>query len=349
MSVLIWMGTFLVFAAISVTLAITTSAMYFLFITTGLVMSTFAMACYKPEGPWEPLMPYSRLCEPRLETHAPVYSITRSDPWLWTSAKTTLRGSFSSPRQHAQVDDTWHVAAAPPRNTTPRLPSGLLPLASVAVVRCQSTTTLDSPNQCHRVPGTALEEFHRASDSIETIEWIERSEVVTMKTAADPSPEPPLVTIQTDGPIFSPSDDKTVVKEFPVNESEDSESKAGLLDEEGIADSAELSKVVANVERNIHEAASPYGNLHKPRADDAAAASRRKSSHERKTAQKSTSKDEPALGARRGNAPELDSGAAASGLPSFWKEQTSPLPDDPSPGSSSPMMSACARATHRLR
>lgn len=427
MSVLIWMGTFLVFAAISVTLAITTNAMYFLFIIMGLVVSTFAMAFYKPEGPWEPLMPYSRLCEPRLETHAPVYveeksavyppspsvkSVTRSDPWLCTSAKTTLRGSFSSPRLRAQVDDTWPAAAAPPRNTTARLPSGFLPLAPAAVVRSQSTTTLDSPSQCEqvtkvschqpygcyesRVLRTTYEEFHRVSDNIETIECIERSEVVTTETAAAPSPEPPSTTIQMEEPvepampekkkrrllwnIFSRSDDKTVVKEFPVNKSEDSESKAGLLDEEssaptdppyfskgprGIADSPEFSKVVANIERNIHEATNPYGILHKPKADDAAAASQRKSTHERKTAKKSTSKGEQALAARHGNAPELeqtaaakvmgilnssesspsscgDSGAAASGLPSFWKEPTSPLPDDPSPGSSSPMVSGPA-------
>ncbi|KAL3197913.1 hypothetical protein MRX96_044639 [Rhipicephalus microplus] len=117
MSLLIWMGTFLVFAAISVTLAITTNALYFLFIIMGLVVSTFAMAFYKPEGPWEPMMPYSRLCEPRLETHAPVFveeksavyppspsvkSVTHSDPWLCTSAKTTLRGSFSTPRLRTQ-------------------------------------------------------------------------------------------------------------------------------------------------------------------------------------------------------------------------------------------------------
>ncbi|KAL1432982.1 hypothetical protein MTO96_001966 [Rhipicephalus appendiculatus] len=423
MSFLIWMGTFLVFAAISVTLAITTNAMYFLFIIMGLVVSTFAMAFYKPEGPWEPLMPYSRLCEPRLETHAPVYveeksavyppspsvkSVTHSDPWLCTSAKTTLRGSFSSPRLRSQVnDDTWPAAAALPRNTTARLPSGFLPLAPAAVVRSQSTTTLDSPSQCEqvtkvschqpygcyesRVLRTTYEEFHRVSDNIETIECIERSEVVTTETAAAPSPEPPSTTIQMEEPvepvmpekkkrrllwnIFSRNDDKTVVKEFPVNKSEDSESKAGLLDEEssapidppfftkgpkGIADSPEFSKVVANIERNINEANNPYGISHKSKVDGAAAASQRKASREKKMVKKSASKGEQATGARHVSATEVGQtagakvmgilnssessassygadGAAASDVPPFWKEQTSPLPDDPSPGSSSPM------------
>lgn len=414
MSVLIWMGTFLVFAAISVTLAITTNAMYFLFIIMGLVVSTFAMAFYKPEGPWEPLVPYSRLCEPRLETHAPVYveeksavyppspsvkSVTRSDPWLCTSAKTTLRGSFSSPRLRSQVDDTWPAAAAPPRNPTARLPSGFLPLAPAAVARSHSSTTLDSPSQCEqvttvschqaygcyesRVLRTTYEEFHRVSDNVETIECIERSEVVTTETAAAPSPEPLSTTIQLEEPvepvapekkkrrllwnIFSRSDDKTVVKEFPAYKNEDSESKAGLLEEEssaptdppcfskaprGIADAPEFSKVVANIERNIHEANNPYSILHKPKegGGGTTVASQRKSSSERKTAKKSTSKGEQAAAAKvmgilnSSESSASSSGvggatAAASDVPSFWKEQTSPLPDDPSPGSSSPMVS----------
>lgn len=424
MSGLIWMGTFLVFAAISVTLAITTNAMYFLFLIMGLVVSTFAMAFYKPEGPWEPLVPYSRLCEPRLETHAPVFveeksavyppspsvkSVTRSDPWLCTSAKTTLRGSFSSPRLRSQVDDTWPAASAQPRNPTARLPSGFLPLAPAPVVRSHSTATLDNPSQCEqvttvschqaygcyesRVLRTTYEEFHRVSDNIETIECIERSEVVTTETAPPPSPEPPSTTIQLEEPvdsvvpgkkkrrllwnIFSRSDDKTVVKEFPADKNEDSESKAGLLDEEscvpidppcfskankGIADAPEFSKVVANIERNIHEANNPYSILHKPKPQGTAAVSQRKPSDEMKAAKKSASRGEQALGARHGaevaqtaaakvmgilNSSEssasscgIDGGAAAaSGLPSFWKEQTSPIPDDPSPGSSSPMVS----------
>ncbi|XP_075543283.1 uncharacterized protein LOC142577713 [Dermacentor variabilis] len=414
MSVLIWMGTFLVFAAISVTLAITTNAMYFLFIIMGLVVSTFAMAFYKPEGPWEPLVPYSRLCEPRLETHAPVYveeksavyppspsvkSVTRSDPWLCTSAKTTLRGSFSSPRLRSQVDDTWPAAAAPARNP---LPSGFLPLVPAAVARSHSSTRLDSPSQCEqvttvschqaygcyesRVLRTTYEEFHRVSDNVEMIECIERSEVVTTETAAAPSPEPPSTTIQVEEPvepvvpekkkrrllwnIFSRSDDKTVVKEFPAYKNEDSESKAGLLEEEsfapadtpcfskasrGIADAPEFSKVVANIERNIHEANNPYTFLHKPKADGGgtAAASQKKSSSERKVAKKGTFEGEQAAAAKvmgilnSSESSASSSGvggatAAASGLPSFWKEQTSPPPDDPSPGSSSPMVSGPA-------
>ncbi|KAH8019837.1 hypothetical protein HPB51_022571 [Rhipicephalus microplus] len=73
MSFLIWIGTFLVFAGISVTLAMTTNAPHFLFIIKGLALSTLATAFYKPEGPWEPMMPYSRLCKPGLEAHAPVF------------------------------------------------------------------------------------------------------------------------------------------------------------------------------------------------------------------------------------------------------------------------------------
>ncbi|KAH8041539.1 hypothetical protein HPB51_016984 [Rhipicephalus microplus] len=146
MSLLIWMGTFLVFAAISVTLAITTNALYFLFIIMGLVVSTFAMAFYKPEGPWEPMMPYSRLCEPRLETHAPVYVEEKSAVYPPSSS-----ASFSTPRLRSQGDDTWPAAAAPPRNATARLPSGFLPLAPAAVVHSPSTTTLDSPSQCEQV------------------------------------------------------------------------------------------------------------------------------------------------------------------------------------------------------
>ncbi|KAL3197912.1 hypothetical protein MRX96_044638 [Rhipicephalus microplus] len=94
-----------------------------------------------------------------------------------------------------------------------------------------------------------------------------------METSTAPSPEPPSTTIQMEEPvepaipekkkrrllwnIFSRNDDKTIVKEFPLSRSEDSESKAGLLDEEsttrkdppcitrgqkGIADSPEFSK-----------------------------------------------------------------------------------------------------------
>ncbi|KAL3182831.1 hypothetical protein MRX96_034468 [Rhipicephalus microplus] len=126
MSFLIWIGTFLVFAGISVTLAMTTNAPYFLFIIMGPAVSTLATAFYKPEGPLEPMMPYSRLCKPGLEGHAPVFvedksavyppsasvkSVTHSDPWLCTSAKTTLRGSFSSPGLRSQVDDTWTAAS----------------------------------------------------------------------------------------------------------------------------------------------------------------------------------------------------------------------------------------------
>ncbi|KAL3182835.1 hypothetical protein MRX96_034472 [Rhipicephalus microplus] len=85
----------------------------FLFILMGQAVSTLATAFYKPEGPWEPMMPYRRLCKPGLEAHAPVFvkensavyppspsvkSVTHLDPWLCTSAKTTLRGSFLSLR-----------------------------------------------------------------------------------------------------------------------------------------------------------------------------------------------------------------------------------------------------------
>ncbi|KAL3182836.1 hypothetical protein MRX96_034473 [Rhipicephalus microplus] len=55
MSFLIRIGTFLVFAGISVTLAMTTNAPYFLFILMGLAVSTLATTFYKPEGPREPM------------------------------------------------------------------------------------------------------------------------------------------------------------------------------------------------------------------------------------------------------------------------------------------------------
>lgn len=237
-----------------------------------------------------------------------------------------------------------------------------------------------------RVLRTTYEEFHRVSDNVETIECIERSEVVTTETAAAPSPEPLSTTIQLEEPvepvapekkkrrllwnIFSRSDDKTVVKEFPAYKNEDSESKAGLLEEEssaptdppcfskaprGIADAPEFSKVVANIERNIHEANNPYSILHKPKegGGGTTVASQRKSSSERKTAKKSTSKGEQAAAAKvmgilnSSESSASSSGiggatAAASDVPSFWKEQTSPLPDDRSPGSSSPMVSGPA-------
>ncbi|KAH8019835.1 hypothetical protein HPB51_022569 [Rhipicephalus microplus] len=277
MSFLIWIGTFFVFAGISVTLAMTTNAPYFLFIIMGLVVSTLATAFYKPEGPWEPMMPYSRLCKPGLKALAPVFveekslvyppspsvkSVTHSDPRLCTSAKTTLRGSFSSP--------------------------GL---------RSQSTTTLDSPNQrehvtrvsCHQPYGcyeshvqrTTYEKFHKVSDNIDVIKCIERSEVVTMESAMAPSPEPPSVTIPMEEPvepvmpekkkrgiffnIFSRNNDKIIVKKFPLSKSEDNECVASLLYEEsaaptdplcstrgpkGIADSSGSAKVIANIERS---------------------------------------------------------------------------------------------------
>lgn len=410
MSVLIWMGTFLVFAAISVTLAITTNAMYFLFIIMGLVVSTFAMAFYKPEGPWEPLVPYSKLCEPKLETHAPIYveerssvyppspsmkSMTRSDPWLCTSAKTTLRSSFSSPRLRcaAADDDTWPAPSTPPRNPKAHLPAGFLPLAPTAPARSRSSSSLDTRSQCEqvttvschqpyscyesRVLRTTYEEFHRVSDNIETIECIERSEVVTLESA--PEPEPPSTTIQVEEPvepvapekkkrrllwnIFSRNDDKTIVKEFPIDKNEDSESKAGLLDEEhsqeisstakprGIADAPEFSKVVENIQRNIQEANNPYGILHKTKAEGAVA-SQRKLSKERKT-KKSASKGKQTIEAL-GSTPDVQSAkvmgilsssestgsstAGGSVATHFWKEQESP--QAPSPGSSSPMVSA---------
>lgn len=332
MSVLIWMGTFLVFAAISVTLAITTNAMYFLVIIMGLVVSTFAMAFYRPEGPWEPLVPYSRLCEPRLETHEPVYveersavyppspsakSVTRSDPWLCTRAKTTLRSSFSSPRLRCVDDDTWPAHSAPARNAG-HLPDGFLPLVPTGgQARNASTTTLESRNECEqetrvschqaygcyesRVVRTTYEEFHRVSDNVGTIECIEKEERVTTREPGA-APEPRSVTIKMEEPvepvapekkkrrllwnIFSRSDDKTVVKEFPSEKSDDTESKAGLLDEESlsdplpfskarkIAEAPEFSKVVENIERNIMEASNPYGVLHKSKADSAANATK---------------------------------------------------------------------------
>ncbi|KAL3182828.1 hypothetical protein MRX96_034465 [Rhipicephalus microplus] len=118
MSFLIWIGTLLVFAGISVTLAMTTNAPYFLFIIMGLAVSTLATAFYKPEGPWEPMMPYSRLCKPGLEAHAPVFveeksavyppspsvkSVTHSDPWFCTSAKTTHRAIVANVQRRTTV------------------------------------------------------------------------------------------------------------------------------------------------------------------------------------------------------------------------------------------------------
>ncbi|KAL3209861.1 hypothetical protein MRX96_037668 [Rhipicephalus microplus] len=422
MSLLIWMGTFLVFAAISVTLAITTNALYFLFIIMGLVVSTFAMAFYKPEGPWEPMMPYSRLCEPRLETHAPVYveeksavyppspsvkSVTHSDPWLCTSAKTTLRSSFSTPS--AAHAGGRHVACGCGTTAQPDgSPSLGIPSSGTRRRGPQSVddharqpqpvtkVSCHQPYGCYesRVLRTTYEEFHKVSDNIDTIECIERSEVVTMETSTAPSPEPPSTTIQMEEPvepaipekkkrrllwnIFSRNDDKTIVKEFPLSRSEDSESKAGLLDEESttrkdppcftrgqkvIADSPEFSKVVANIERNINEANNPYCITHKPKVNGAATASQRRASRENKTAKKSASKGEQVLGARHISATEVGQqtagarvigilnssessgsscgvdGATTTGLPSLWKEPTSPLLDEPSPGSSSPMVS----------
>ncbi|CAN7937684.1 unnamed protein product [Ixodes hexagonus] len=181
MSILIWAGTFVVFAAISVTLAITTNAMYFLFIIMGLVVSTFAMAFYKPEGPWEPMVPYSKLCEPRLETHAPIYveerssiyppspsikSVTRSDPWLCTSAKTTLKGSFSSPRlQHRNdEDDTW-PSAPPIRDPTAHLPAGFLPLVPTGAKRSRSSSKPPSPAGCEEVTATSCHQPYGCYES----------------------------------------------------------------------------------------------------------------------------------------------------------------------------------------
>ncbi|KAL3243986.1 hypothetical protein MRX96_019563 [Rhipicephalus microplus] len=266
-SLLIGMGTFFVFAAISITLAIKTNAPYFQFIIMGLAVSTVATAFCKAEGPWEPMMPYRRLCKPGLEAHAPVFveetslvyppspsikSVTHSDPSLCTSTKTTLRSSFSSPGRHSQVDDTWTAAC---------LLSGFLPLKPSAVVHSQSTTTLDNPSQCeqvtrvscHRPYGcyesyvqrTTYEKFHEVSDNINIIKCIERSEVVNMETAMAPSPEPPSMTIQIEEPVepvmhenkkrrllwdsFRRNDDKIIVKKFTPSKIEDSESKAGLL------------------------------------------------------------------------------------------------------------------------
>ncbi|KAG0429652.1 hypothetical protein HPB47_023416 [Ixodes persulcatus] len=180
MSILIWAGTFVVFAAISVTLAITTNAMYFLFIIMGLVVSTFAMAFYKPEGPWEPLVPYSKLCDPKLETHAPIYveekssiyppspsikSVTRSDPWLCTSAKTTLRGSFSSPRlsHHSTLNATW--PSAPPRDRASHLPAGFLPLVPTGVSRSLSSVRVSSPANCEELKASACHQSYGCYES----------------------------------------------------------------------------------------------------------------------------------------------------------------------------------------
>lgn len=286
MSVLIWMGTFLVFAAISVTLAITTNAMYFLVIIMGLVVSTFAMAFYRPEGPWEPLVPYSRLCEPRLETHEPVYveersavyppspsAKTRSDPWLCTRAKTTLRSSFSSPRLRCAADeDTWPDHSALARSAD-RVPDGFLPLVPTgAGPRNASATTIESGEceqetrvSCHqaygcyesRVVRTTYEEFHRVSDNVDMIECIEKEELVTTREPGT-ALEPRSVTIKMEEPvepvvpekkkrrllwnIFSRSDDKAAAKEFSSEKSEDAESKAGLLDEESMSDPLPFSK-----------------------------------------------------------------------------------------------------------
>lgn len=286
MSVVIWMGTFLVFAAISVTLAITTNAMYFLVIIMGLVVSTFAMAFYRPEGPWEPLVPYSRLCEPRLETHEPVFVeersavyppspsvVTRSDPWLCTRAKTTLRSSFSSPRLRGVADDTWPAHSAPARNAD-RLPDGFLPLVPTGgAPRNASADTLESRNECEqetrvschqaygcyesRVVRTTYEEFHRVSDDVDTIECIVNEELVTTREPGT-ALEPRSVTIKMEEPvepaapgkkkrrllwnIFSRSDDKAVVKEFSSEKSEDAESNAGLLDEDSLSDPMPFSK-----------------------------------------------------------------------------------------------------------
>ncbi|KAL3182834.1 hypothetical protein MRX96_034471 [Rhipicephalus microplus] len=137
-----------------------------------------------------------------------VKSVTHSDPWLCTSAKTTLRGSFSSPGLRSQVDDTRTAAC---------LLSGFLPLKPTAAVHSQSTTTVDSPSQCEQVARvschqpcgcyesyvqrTTYEKFHKVSDNIDIIKCIERSEVVTMESAMAPSPEPPSMTIRMEEPM----------------------------------------------------------------------------------------------------------------------------------------------------
>ncbi|KAL3243994.1 hypothetical protein MRX96_019571 [Rhipicephalus microplus] len=167
-----------------------------------------------------------------------VKSMTHSEPWLCTSAKTTLRGSFSSPGLRSQVDDTWTAAC---------LLSGFLPLKPTAVVHSQSKTTLESPSQCEQltrmschqpygcyeshVQLTTYEKFHKVSDNIDIIKFIERSEVVTMESAMTSSPEPPSMTIWMEKAvelvipkkkkrgifrnIFSRNNEKIIVKKFP--------------------------------------------------------------------------------------------------------------------------------------
>ncbi|KAL3243991.1 hypothetical protein MRX96_019568 [Rhipicephalus microplus] len=103
--------------------------------------------------------------------------------------------------------------------------------------------------------------------------------------------------------------------------------------------------------------------MHKHKVDGAAAAFQRRASHEKKTARTSASKGEQALVARQvsvykegqqtagaqvkgilnssessGSSCAVD-GATTSSLAFFWNEETSPLPDEPSPGSSSLMIS----------
>ncbi|KAL3243992.1 hypothetical protein MRX96_019569 [Rhipicephalus microplus] len=144
-----------------------------------------------------------------------VKSMTHSEPWLCTSAKTTLRGSFSSPGLRSQVDDTWTAACHL---------SGFLPLKPTAVVHSQSKTTLDSPSQCEQVTRvschqpygcygsyvqrTTYEKFHEVSDNIDIIKCIEKSEVVTMENAMDPSPEPPSMTIRMEETVEPVMPDK---------------------------------------------------------------------------------------------------------------------------------------------
>lgn len=304
-SVFIWMGTFLVFTAISVTLAITTNPMYFLFIIMGLVVSTFAMAFYKPEGPWEPMVPYSKLCEPKLETHAPIYveekssiyppspsvkSATRSDPWLCTSAKTALKGSFSSPRLHCRAaDDTWPIAT-PVRNSGAHLHEGFLPLIPTVVHQSASFPKLPISANCEEVRSVSHHQAYKCYGSrvirttyggYPTDDCKEpnplHQEATPLKAAARSKPltttiEMEVKEVPTEKKrrrllwnLFDKSD-KAVVKEFPADN--DNDSNAGLLAHEvvtstsdnekgsNVAGRPEYRNVVETIDKTIREASA---------------------------------------------------------------------------------------------
>ncbi|KAL3243997.1 hypothetical protein MRX96_019574 [Rhipicephalus microplus] len=274
MSFLIWIGIFLVFAGISVTLAMTTNAPYFLFIIIGAggvhVGDGFLQA-RRAMGTDDAVQPdvQARARSSRASFRGgkvvglPAFTVSQE------------RDTFGPPALYQRHDYaarfflvTW-AALAGGRHVDGGLPSLGIPASGT---RRRGPQSVDDharqlPNQCEHVTRvschqpygcyeshvqrTTYEKFHKVSDNIDVIKCIERSEVVTMESAMAPSPEPPSVTIPMEEPvepvmpekkkrviflnIFSRNNDKIIVKKFPLSKSEDNECIASLLYEESAA------------------------------------------------------------------------------------------------------------------